>query len=69
MQIDPKDVVGIIQSMVTWSCFFITLAIFKRIFSYGLAIAFAEILKISGDEVRERLARWSGITLATHSPH
>lgn len=56
--IDPKDVVGILQSLITWSCFFIALAIFKRLLSYGLAIAFAEILKISGEETRERMAKW-----------
>ncbi len=58
MMIDPKDLVGIIQSVVTWTCFFIVLVIFKRFFTYGLSVAFAELLKLQNEEGRKKMARW-----------
>lgn len=60
MMIDPKDLIGIIQSIVTWTCFFIALAIFKRFFTYGLSVAFTELLKIQSEESRKKMARWFG---------
>lgn len=58
MTIDPKDLVGIIQSIISWSCFFIALAIFKKFITYGLSVAFVEVLKIQGLENRKKMAQW-----------
>lgn len=56
--IDPKDLVGILQSLISWGCFFIALAIFKKFVTYGLSVAFVELLKMQKDEGRQKMARW-----------
>lgn len=54
-----KLVVGLIGQVIFWVALFTALAMFKRIISFGISIAFAEILtKTANEEVQRKIAKW-----------
>jgi len=60
MDIGAKLVVGLIGQVIFWIALFTALAMLKRYVSFGVSVAFAEILSKSPDEMQHKIAKWFG---------
>jgi hypothetical protein len=55
-----KLVVGLIGQVIFWVALFTALAMLKRYISFGVSVAFAEILSKAPGEMQHKIAKWFG---------
>ena len=58
-ELGPKLIVGLVGQIIFWVAFFIAIAMFKKIITFGISIAFAEVLaKTATEDVQRKIAKW-----------